>query len=253
MPTDEYLRQTLEHYRGQERKLVEDLRSVRLMLRQIERDLGIESSDPGDEVLGTPSASGAGSTLAASSAGGGKPNIRPDEFFGLTHAEAARRYLKRVGHAVALDELVDALQKGGCKVGGAAPKKVLYISLVRNTRDFVPPQTGYIGLREFYGTPERPLRDSKPTTAKKARRPKPGRQRKAATFGDKRAAVKPQPNQLAIAVRAVMSDKQPRLAEDIIGAVRQKLGRDVQKIGVFGVLSNRRTFEKTDGRYRLIG
>jgi hypothetical protein len=50
-----------------------------------------------------------------------------------------------------------------------------------------------------------------------------------------------------------MSDKQPRLAEDIIGAVRQKLGRDVQKIGVFGVLSNRRTFEKTDGRYRLIG
>ena len=55
-----------------------------------------------------------------------------------------------VGQAVSLDEIVEALNKGGCKVGGADPKRTLYISLVRNTREFVPPQAGYIGLRKFY-------------------------------------------------------------------------------------------------------
>jgi hypothetical protein len=55
-----------------------------------------------------------------------------------------------VGHAVELEKLVEVLKKGGCKVGGADPKRTLYISLIRDTRNFVPPQPGYIGLRKFY-------------------------------------------------------------------------------------------------------
>jgi hypothetical protein len=33
------------------------------------------------------------------------------------------------------EELADALKKGGCKLTGVDPKKVLYISLIRNTRE----------------------------------------------------------------------------------------------------------------------
>lgn len=77
-------------------------------------------------------------------------SIRPDEFFGMTHAEAARKYLRGIGHAIALDELVTALRAGGCRLSGDNPKKVLYMSLIRNTHDFRAPQRGYIGLSEFY-------------------------------------------------------------------------------------------------------
>ena len=76
--------------------------------------------------------------------------IKPDDFFGMSQGDAARKYLEMVGHAVELEKLVEVLKKGGCKVGGADPKRTLYISLVRDTRNFVPPQTGYIGLRKFY-------------------------------------------------------------------------------------------------------
>lgn len=76
--------------------------------------------------------------------------IQADEFFGITHGDAARKYLERVGKAVSLEEMVEALNKGGCKVGGADPKRTLYISLVRNTKDFTKVPGGYIGLRKFY-------------------------------------------------------------------------------------------------------
>ena len=81
----------------------------------------------------------------------GKTNtIRPDEFFGMTHAEASRIYLRKIGHAIHLDELVTALRAGGCRLSGDNPKKVLYMSLIRNTHDFRAPQRGLVGLAEFY-------------------------------------------------------------------------------------------------------
>src|SRR5260370_40957584 len=78
-----------------------------------------------------------------------EPRIRDDEFFGLTHADAAKRYIKKVGHAVSFEELADAMKKGGSRLTGVDPKKILFISLIRNTRDFVPPQPGSVG-RPFY-------------------------------------------------------------------------------------------------------
>lgn len=81
---------------------------------------------------------------------GGSLAIRPDEFFGMTQAEASRTYLRKVGHAITLDELAEALRTGGCKLSGSNPKKVLYVALIRNTHDFRAPQRGYIGLAEFY-------------------------------------------------------------------------------------------------------
>ncbi len=97
--------------------------------------------------------------------GSAKPNIRPDAFVGDTYSIAAKKYLKQVGYAVSVDELVDVMKKGGCPVGGVDPRKTLYISLVRDVRTFypIPGKMGFIGLREFYPN----LKGKKPGRPKK--------------------------------------------------------------------------------------
>jgi len=44
-----------------------------------------------------------------------KPNIRPDAFVGDTYSIAAKKYLKEIGYAVAVNELVDVLKKNACR------------------------------------------------------------------------------------------------------------------------------------------
>ena len=83
--------------------------------------------------------------------GGARPKLRDDEFTGMTYQNAARSYLERIGFAVSMEELLDALRAGGLPVGGVNPKKTLYISLVRG-REFkpVPGKPGMLGLKSFY-------------------------------------------------------------------------------------------------------
>jgi hypothetical protein len=76
--------------------------------------------------------------------------IRPDEFFGMSQTEAATAYLKKVGHAVHLDQILDALRAGGLKFSGQDPKTNLYTVLVRATRRFVLISPGTFGLLDFY-------------------------------------------------------------------------------------------------------
>lgn len=256
MPTNDALKQALEIYRVKEKKLLEDLQSVRFTIRQMELDLGEVPSS--SEIPVNIGDSLPPMTERIQVTNGRKPEIRPDEFFGMTQAEAARKYLKRIGHAISFEELVSALQAGGCKVGGDNPKRVLYISLVRNTRDFVPPQQGYIGLREFYpGVVGRPQKERVEKTSKKRGRPpkarstgkRRGRPSKK-TVASKTDSEK-KPSELVGAVRSILSDKQPHSVDEILTAVAAKLGRPVKKIGVLGTLRNQ-NFEKVDGKYRLV-
>lgn len=78
------------------------------------------------------------------------PAIVPGEFFGKSQTEAATAYLKKIGHAVHLDQILDALQAGGVKFEGSDPKKTLYTVLVRATRRFVLVSKNTFGLLEFY-------------------------------------------------------------------------------------------------------
>jgi hypothetical protein len=255
MPTNESLRQTLDHYRGQEKQLLADLQTVRLMITRLERDLGEPPSGAESQVNLSDSLPLMGERVEITN--GRKPEIRPDEFFGMTQAEAARKYLKRIGHAISFDDLVAALQAGGCRVGGDNPKKVLYISLVRNTRDFVPPQQGYIGLREFYpggGGASRSLRE-KPKPTKKQSRSKKATKKQAKSKASK--TKEPpiparQPSPVGEAVRAVLADKQARSVDEIVAGVTAKVGNPVKKIAVLGVLSNKKGFEKVDGKFRAV-
>jgi hypothetical protein len=253
MSASDSLRETLDHYRSQEKQLLADLQLVRLMIARMERDSG-ESSSASEPAISVGVSDALPPTADRLEISNGKrPEIRPDEFFGMTQAEAARKHLKRIGHAVSFDELVTALQAGGCRVGGENPKRVLYISLVRNTRDFVPPQPGYIGLREFYPGASRPQRvkaERPPRTQK--RRGKPAKKRQAA----KRVSLTTRPakrssSELVVAVQSVLGDKQPHSVDEILTAVSSKLGHGVKRIGVLGTLRSK-LFANVDGKYRLV-
>ena len=159
MADNEKLRGALEVYLEQKRAKLEEVRQLDLIISRLSRDLGEaaqepqseqERNDPGDTGNGeTWGESGLGLASARSTS---KANVRPDAFFGMSYTTAAATYLENVGHAVSMDELLDALNKGGAPVGGKEPKKTLYISLVRAVKTFVPipGRSGFLGLRKFY-------------------------------------------------------------------------------------------------------
>jgi len=151
MAVNESLRKAIEFYLEQKRTKLEEIRQIDVVLTRLNNDLGMSSDD-------APITSDSESVVdfdeleKIDSAIMNRTAVRPDEFFGMTHAMAAKAYLEKMGHAVSMDELIEALTGGGCQVGGKDPKKTLYISLVRDVRNFVniPGRSGFLGLRKFY-------------------------------------------------------------------------------------------------------
>jgi hypothetical protein len=168
MASNEFMRETLEHFKQQRLDKLEEIRQMESTIRQLERALGENQTefDARPQILAASEQNGISSS--SSSTAQRKANIQGDEFFGLSQPEAARRYLKKIGQAVSVDEILEALRRGGCKVGGADPKKVLYICMVRDTRNFIKLPNGMIGLRDFYA--DRNL--NKFTADRKAKLPK---------------------------------------------------------------------------------
>ncbi|MCZ7385422.1 MAG: hypothetical protein O8C63_11850 [Candidatus Methanoperedens sp.] len=79
-------------------------------------------------------------------------SIRPDEFYGLSNTDATERYLKKIGHAVSLEEIYNALMKGGVVFTGNG-RNNLNIMLTRATRKFakiVSDSVIHFGLLEWY-------------------------------------------------------------------------------------------------------
>jgi len=144
-----HLNETLELFRQKKQKKLEEIRDLEYAIRQIELELGVEHIDISVAESIPSQADSVTAVLTQSPKRRG--DVRGDEFFGLSQPEAARRYLKKVGQAVSVEEILAALKRGGCDVGGADPKKTLYISMVRDTRNFVKLPSGLMGLREFYG------------------------------------------------------------------------------------------------------
>ena len=175
MASNESMRETLEYFKQQRSAKLDEVRQMESTIRQLERELGEEPSgfESDSQIVQSTEQSQKSNSLAFVEKG---RELVGDEFFGLSQPEAARRYLKKVGRAVPVDEILIALQKGGCAVSHSAdPKKVLYISMVRDTRNFVRVPNGMIGLRDFYGDrnlkiekkSKSPIR--KKVTAKRAR------------------------------------------------------------------------------------
>jgi len=253
MSTNDWMVAALQHYREQRERIIEQLspelvfefRAAELMIQKLQQDLG-EAPQP---ILANPPYALPQMTVQPSVAKA--PNksaeVRPDDFFAMTINDAARAYLDRVGHAVSLEELLDKLKAGGCKVGGANPKQTLYISLVRNTRDFVPTGNGFIGLRRFYaglkalGRPKSSERQNKPAKAK----------RKAKKLlAKKKATQKAAPKETLAhkTVYATLRDGEFHSKDAIL-----KAGKDagVMPIAIHGILRNAKDIDTVGDSYRL--
>jgi hypothetical protein len=250
----EHLRQTLEYYRQQLQKKLEELSPLQLMIRQLERELGESTNTP---EITEPNGN---TTLPAQIFGDFGLNrsteVRADQFYGMSQSEAAKAYLSKIGRAVSLDELVSALNKGGARVGGASPKKTLYVGLMRNPmREFVSPSENHIGLRSFYpGLPkvERAARPvaKKSKTKKKSRAIKKTKPSNPPKAPDLQTPEAPKKRPMKETVREILVASQPQTADEIFKAVEQKLGK-VSKIAVLGALRGKE-FELVDDKYRLL-
>jgi hypothetical protein len=151
-----HLRQTLDHYRKQRQQKIDEIRPVLNEVAALDvliRKLADDAGEPANiqpfniEGAATPSVAASGPASPVT----GRHSLRPDEFFGMTQTDAARSYLKTVKRAITFDELISALRSGGCPVGGADPKRTLYVSLSRNPKkEFVFPSKEHVGLAEFY-------------------------------------------------------------------------------------------------------
>lgn len=259
MAANDWMRTALDHYRVQRDRILAtlppemlgELRNIELMIRNLERDLG-EGGSRQAENIAPPATNQAASGVVGLS-GGRSPEIRPDEFFAMTISDAARAYLTKVGHAVTIDNLIEALRAGGCKLSGANPKKVLYISLVRNTRDFVPVGSGFLGLRSFYpglkaasSAPMKAVKHKKSNKAKVKTRAKKVLVKKKAN-GEK--AVPQSGETLAHKiVYQALSDGELHPKDAIL-----KAGKDagVMPIAIHGILRNAKDIETVGDSYRL--
>lgn len=249
-----------------------------MTIRQIEHDLEIAAED--SIVHAFPFLVADGQTEQNTSANGKRPVLRQDEYFTKSHGEAARDYLSRVGHAIPLDDLLDALKKGGCKVGGIDPKKTLSTALLRNNwKDFIRVGDGLIGLRSFYKnakaskTKAKPISKEKPAaTGKPAKASEPAKItqiKKTATKvtnkveTDKTGITKPlktrprqtsgrtESNPIQIILHQILQDGELHSGMSILQAVREQV-ESVKPIAVFGALRNGKEFEKVGSDYRMI-
>ncbi len=241
MSSKDHLNETLEYYRQQRTVKLDELRAIEIMVRHLEKELG-ESSDSNSELVPPQSLS-----IPESMGGARTVRIQPDEFFGMSQSEAAKAYLKKVRKAVSLDQVVEALNDGGAKVGGVDPKKTLYVSLARNPlREFVIPREGYIGLREFYPN----LPKAKPPNGKTKKSRKSAKKRKSSKKQNTASKAKPPDSGVKTRVRQFLGDKQAHSVEDIVKDAEAQLGQSVKKIEILGILKSK-DFVREDGKYRM--
>lgn len=84
------------------------------------------------------------------------PGIRPDQYYGKSPITASREYLEMRGRAVPVEEILQALERGGFDFDAAGWKnrdsrlRFLAISLSKNTGIFHKLPNGTYGLAKFY-------------------------------------------------------------------------------------------------------
>ena len=249
MSANDNLKPALEHYRQKRAALLEEIRKISLTIKQLEIDLGEPPSDDrpisiydsfrvsSDELPENSSVTPTGRPV----------EIRRDEFFGKTQSDAAKAYLSKVGHAVSIDELVAKLQAGGCKVGGANAQHTLYVSLVRNTREFVPVGDGFIGLRRFYPN----LKTASAKIAVKGKRGRPKGKRKVKKLLVKtrvKAPPLPHPETMAHKVVYQLLNNKPHSRAEILQAGKEA---GVMPIAILGLLKHAKDIERVGDEFSL--
>src|SRR5947209_14608585 len=103
------IRQTLEFFLADRAKKMEEVKRVDLTIMQLRQALGEPFDAEPIDTLGAAAqpAMNSSITLPTPKTTGGRVSVRADEFFGLQYSDAARNSLRKVGHAVSLEELLD--------------------------------------------------------------------------------------------------------------------------------------------------
>jgi len=120
-----------------EEKLQAQLRQVADTKKAINVLCGVVGDPPRFSDVEEPQASGA-------------QRIRADQYFGKSITIAAGEFLKTRGSAASVEEIIDALKRGGCDLG-ANPLKNVKISLSKNSKTFAQINEDTFGLWEMYG------------------------------------------------------------------------------------------------------
>ncbi|MBF0635445.1 MAG: hypothetical protein HQK85_12395, partial [Nitrospinae bacterium] len=72
---------------------------------------------------------------------------RPDEFFSLDPVEAAKKFLRKKGHALHFNEIVRGIKAGGCSIPS---EEKFRTTLGRSTFVFAKIDENHYGLLDFY-------------------------------------------------------------------------------------------------------
>jgi hypothetical protein len=137
---DDKLRDALDVLAGRVEAKAKELADLKRMVNGLAREAGMEAPYPDADVTDN-------TTLGAA--------IRSDQFYGKSPIVAAREYLEMRGRAVAPDEVVRALERGGFDFDAQGwDEKMrlrnLSISMGKNTAIFHRLPNGTYGLVKFY-------------------------------------------------------------------------------------------------------
>src|SRR5216683_1367459 len=140
----DHIRMTLDELRQEAIGKIADVRRSLELLNTFEARCGVPQTSI-EELLGgaervelTSEASGGVLPLRPIYDSARKPpalSIRPDSYLGETPLDAAKKYLGQIGHAVHVDEIAEAIKKGGAAVTGTNWKEALEQSLLRSVHD----------------------------------------------------------------------------------------------------------------------
>jgi len=155
-----HVSKTIEDLRRQVVAKLELARSDLAVINGLEASFGLSLTTFG-ELAAAPS--GATSTtvngqspLGVSSKNqspGRRGAVRPDEYLAEEPMEAAKKYMRSIGHAIHFDEIADAVQSGGAAIQGTNWRDRLELSLKRSPYQVIMVADKTYGLAEFY-TPD---------------------------------------------------------------------------------------------------
>jgi hypothetical protein len=245
MVSRNHLQETLDYYLQQRAYKMDEIKAIDLMVRQLQKELGESPSADSSSMA----QDGNNLLLSTTSSEVAQRSIRPDEFFGMSQTDAAKSYLRTIKRAISMEQLVTALKEGGAQLGGANPKKTLYVSLARNPlKEFVSPKEGFVGLREFYKTlPKQtgksPSQKRETTSSKKARNRRAAKQTAKQTGSPATLKVK-------MRVRQFLSGKDGQRIDEITKDAESHLGQPIKRSLIWGILRSK-DFSEEDGKYKM--
>lgn len=129
------------------------------MIAEWERELGIAPNNGNASARESGPESG---TKKKEQAGDILGMIREWQFFNKSQPEASRAVLEIVGHPLRTQQIIDAIEKGGVKVGGKTPKdkKQNFYTILNRSRDLGRAAKDTWGLLTWPGVTKADSEDS---------------------------------------------------------------------------------------------